>query len=214
MTAREWIAAYSAAMAMQHPGDDEVEAILALAGDAAPRLEAHGRPGRGWVVARSGTSAAEALALARTVGAFRRNRRRSAVNCVSPAVTETAFEDRLREDPVGGASSRARSGPPRAPRGSAGGGGRGARLRSRWPRAHHRPGPLGQRRSGDVSAAPELARRPRPRPPHCGFHAAPSGALPRLAARRPREVPRDNWRAMGLCRDGMLGQDSIPGGVR
>jgi NAD(P)-dependent dehydrogenase (short-subunit alcohol dehydrogenase family) len=24
------------------------------------------------------------------------------VNCVSPAVTETAFEDRLREDPVGG----------------------------------------------------------------------------------------------------------------
>ncbi|HEX2502340.1 MAG TPA: DUF6457 domain-containing protein [Miltoncostaeaceae bacterium] len=68
MTAREWIAAYSAAMAMPPPGDDEVEAILALAGAAAHASERTAAPVACWVAARSGMSAAEALALARTVG--------------------------------------------------------------------------------------------------------------------------------------------------
>jgi Domain of unknown function (DUF6457) len=69
MTAREWIAAYSAAMAMPPPGDDEVEAILALAGAAAHASERTAAPVACWIAALSGASAVDALAVAQTVGA-------------------------------------------------------------------------------------------------------------------------------------------------
>jgi Domain of unknown function (DUF6457) len=68
MTAREWIAAYAAAMAIPPPGDDEVEEILALAAAAAHASERTAAPVACWMAALSGRTATDALALARTVG--------------------------------------------------------------------------------------------------------------------------------------------------
>ena len=67
MTARDWIAAYASALGMAPPGDDEVEAILDLAGAAARASERTAAPVACWLAALSGRSAAGALALARDV---------------------------------------------------------------------------------------------------------------------------------------------------
>jgi hypothetical protein len=95
MTAREWIAAYAAAVALPPPGDDEFEAILALAGAAAHGSEPTAAPVACWIAARSGMSAAEALALARTVGAPpTAERRRSARPDRSSVTTASGNLDR------------------------------------------------------------------------------------------------------------------------
>jgi hypothetical protein len=65
MTAREWIVAYASSLGMAPPGDDEVEAILALAGVAARASERTAAPVACWMAALSGRSAQDALALAR-----------------------------------------------------------------------------------------------------------------------------------------------------
>jgi hypothetical protein len=67
MTAREWIAAYAAALGMPPPDDDDVERILALAAAAAHASERTAAPVACWLAATSGRPLDEALALAESV---------------------------------------------------------------------------------------------------------------------------------------------------
>lgn len=68
MTAREWTAAYAAALGVPAPDDGEVERILELAGVAAHASERTAAPVACWLAATSGRGAGDALALARAVG--------------------------------------------------------------------------------------------------------------------------------------------------
>jgi len=67
LTGREWIDAFAAALGAPAVGDEEVEAILALAGVAAHASERTAAPVACWLAAAAGRAPAEALALARTV---------------------------------------------------------------------------------------------------------------------------------------------------
>ncbi len=67
MTAREWIDAYAAALGVTPPTEDEVEAILRLAGEAAHASERTAAPVTCWVAAAAGRSIEDALAVARTI---------------------------------------------------------------------------------------------------------------------------------------------------
>lgn len=69
MTAREWTAAYAAALGMPALDDDEFELLLELAGVAAHASERTAAPVACWLVGTSGRSATDALALARATGA-------------------------------------------------------------------------------------------------------------------------------------------------
>lgn len=64
MTAREWLVAYSDALGVQAPTDEEVEQILALAGVAAHSSERTAAPVACWLAARAGLEARDARSLA------------------------------------------------------------------------------------------------------------------------------------------------------
>jgi Domain of unknown function (DUF6457) len=67
LTDREWIDAFAAALGAPAPGDAEVEAILALAGEAAHASQRTAAPVACWLAAAAGRTPGDALALARTV---------------------------------------------------------------------------------------------------------------------------------------------------
>ena len=67
MTAREWLAAYAAELDVEPPTDDEFEALLALAGDAAHSSERVAAPVACWLTARAGLPPREALEVARRI---------------------------------------------------------------------------------------------------------------------------------------------------
>jgi hypothetical protein len=67
MTGDEWLAAFAAAAGVEAPGAEEVDALLALAGLAAHASERTAAPITCWLAARAGLSAADALALARSL---------------------------------------------------------------------------------------------------------------------------------------------------
>jgi len=67
VTDREWIDAFAAALGAPAPGDADVEAILALAGEAAHASQRTAAPVACWLAAAAGRTPADALALARAV---------------------------------------------------------------------------------------------------------------------------------------------------
>jgi uncharacterized protein DUF6457 len=67
MTAREWIDAYAARLGIAPPTDDELDAILDLAADAAHASERIAAPVACWLSAKAGRSLEESLGLARDV---------------------------------------------------------------------------------------------------------------------------------------------------
>jgi Domain of unknown function (DUF6457) len=69
VNAKEWLADYAAKLGTDPPAPDEFAAILDLAGAAAHSSERVAAPAATWLAARSGRPLAEALELARTVGA-------------------------------------------------------------------------------------------------------------------------------------------------
>jgi hypothetical protein len=69
MTAREWTAAYAAALGLPEPDDALTNGILALAAEAAHASERTAAPVACWLAAASGRDPAEALALAQGIGA-------------------------------------------------------------------------------------------------------------------------------------------------
>ena len=67
MTGREWVAAYAAELGVEPPTDDEFEALLALAGDAAHSSERVAAPVACWLTARAGLPPRAALDVARRI---------------------------------------------------------------------------------------------------------------------------------------------------
>jgi hypothetical protein len=63
-TMTEWLAAYSAALGIDPPTEDEVNEILALAGVAAHASERTAAPVSCWLAARAGIELSEARRLA------------------------------------------------------------------------------------------------------------------------------------------------------
>jgi uncharacterized protein DUF6457 len=61
MTAEEWLRAYAAALGTELPTDEEVEAVLALAGVAAHASERKAAPVACWLAARAGVPLDEAM---------------------------------------------------------------------------------------------------------------------------------------------------------
>lgn len=68
MTGREWIDAYAARLGVEPPNDDEIDALLDLAGIAAHASERIAAPIACWLTARAGLGADDAKALAATIG--------------------------------------------------------------------------------------------------------------------------------------------------
>ncbi len=64
LTAKEWLSAYSNALGIDPPSDEEIEKILALAGTAAHSSERTAAPVACWLAARAGLDAGDAKALA------------------------------------------------------------------------------------------------------------------------------------------------------
>jgi hypothetical protein len=60
-TALGWIERYATALGVPPPTEDEVEALLELAGHAAHASQRQAAPVACWLAARAGLSAAEAL---------------------------------------------------------------------------------------------------------------------------------------------------------
>jgi len=67
MDAKEWIAAYAERLGITAPTDDEFDAILDLAAEAAHDSERVAAPVACWLSAKAGRSLEESLALAREV---------------------------------------------------------------------------------------------------------------------------------------------------
>jgi hypothetical protein len=67
MDAKEWIAAYAERLGIAAPTDDEFDAILDLAAEAAHDSERVAAPVACWLSAKAGRSLEESLALAREV---------------------------------------------------------------------------------------------------------------------------------------------------
>jgi hypothetical protein len=67
MTMDEWITAYAGALGIAPPSDEDVEHLLALAGEAAHASERTAAPVSCWLAARAGVEPAAALALARAL---------------------------------------------------------------------------------------------------------------------------------------------------
>ena len=66
-SSREWIDAFAQRLGAEAPSEEEVTAILALAGVAAHASERTAAPVACWLAAREGTVPERALELARTV---------------------------------------------------------------------------------------------------------------------------------------------------
>jgi hypothetical protein len=69
MNATEWLHAYAERLGIAPPTEQEVETLLALAGEAAHASERIAAPVACWLSARAGRSPEEALELARDVTA-------------------------------------------------------------------------------------------------------------------------------------------------
>lgn len=69
MTVEEWLRAFAEAAGGGQPDADEVDALLALAGEAARASERRAAPLTCWIAARAGMTPADALALARRLAA-------------------------------------------------------------------------------------------------------------------------------------------------
>ena len=69
MNAKEWIAAYAAALDAEPPTGAEFKAILELAAEAAHASERTAAPVACWLAAKTGRTPEESLAAAREVGA-------------------------------------------------------------------------------------------------------------------------------------------------
>ena len=69
MTASEWLAAYAEKLGVPPPAQEDVEAVLALAGVAAHASERVAAPVACWLSAQAGVGLGEAMALAREVSA-------------------------------------------------------------------------------------------------------------------------------------------------
>ncbi|MFN8108844.1 MAG: DUF6457 domain-containing protein [Thermoleophilia bacterium] len=67
MTDAEWIALYAGRIGVEAPSEDEVTALLELAGVAAHASQRTAAPIACWLAARAGRTPAEALELARGV---------------------------------------------------------------------------------------------------------------------------------------------------
>jgi len=65
MNAEQWIAAYAEKLGIAAPTDEELEALLALAGVAAHSSERKAAPIACWLAARAGVEPDEALRLAK-----------------------------------------------------------------------------------------------------------------------------------------------------
>jgi Domain of unknown function (DUF6457) len=64
VTASEWLSAFSEALGIDPPSDDEVNQILALAGVAAHSSERTAAPVACWLAARAGVNPHDAKSLA------------------------------------------------------------------------------------------------------------------------------------------------------
>jgi Domain of unknown function (DUF6457) len=64
LSAMEWLVAYSEALGIEAPTEEEVKQILALAGVAAHSSERTAAPVACWLAARAGLEASDARALA------------------------------------------------------------------------------------------------------------------------------------------------------
>jgi hypothetical protein len=69
VTARQWIERYADALDVTAPSDEDVEAILDLAGVAAHASERTAAPVSAWLSARAGVPVAEALDTAHRLAA-------------------------------------------------------------------------------------------------------------------------------------------------
>ena len=69
MTAQEWLEAFAARLGVDPPTSEELRVLLELAGEAAHTSQRIAAPVACWLSARAGRSPAEALAIARELGA-------------------------------------------------------------------------------------------------------------------------------------------------
>jgi hypothetical protein len=69
MTASEWLAAYAEKLGIPAPAEEDVNAVLALAGVAAHASERIAAPVACWLTAQAGVALGEAMELAQEVGA-------------------------------------------------------------------------------------------------------------------------------------------------
>jgi hypothetical protein len=67
MTDRQWIDAFAAALGAEPPTDAAIEALLALAGEAAHASQRTAAPVACWLAAVAGRTPDDALAVARTI---------------------------------------------------------------------------------------------------------------------------------------------------
>ena len=67
MTDREWLAAYSAALGLEAPTEEDITRLLSLAAEAAHASQRTAAPVACWLAARSGRALDEALAVAEAV---------------------------------------------------------------------------------------------------------------------------------------------------
>jgi Domain of unknown function (DUF6457) len=67
MTAEEWLSHYASALGTAAPTEDELEAVLALAGVAAHASERRAAPVACWLAARAGVPLDEAMRQAKTL---------------------------------------------------------------------------------------------------------------------------------------------------
>ncbi|MDQ1423133.1 MAG: hypothetical protein QOD72_631 [Acidimicrobiaceae bacterium] len=67
MTGREWIEQFARALDVDAPDDDTIEALLALAGDAAHASERTAAPIACWLVGRTGIEPAKARRVAAAI---------------------------------------------------------------------------------------------------------------------------------------------------
>jgi hypothetical protein len=68
MNAREWLNAYAKRLGVPAPTQDELKAVLDLAGEAAHASERIAAPVACWLAARAGIELDEAMRVAQTVG--------------------------------------------------------------------------------------------------------------------------------------------------
>jgi len=64
-SAKEWVSAFARELGVDEPSDEEITAILALAGSAAHSSERTAAPLACWLAAKAGLSADEAVEAAR-----------------------------------------------------------------------------------------------------------------------------------------------------
>jgi hypothetical protein len=69
MKAQEWLSAYAEQLGTTPPTQAELQALLALAGEAAHASERKAAPVACWIAARAGVPPETALARARTIAA-------------------------------------------------------------------------------------------------------------------------------------------------